>query len=98
MFDCSAWVTSVWCKDANYIGVYLSMKLFQRHTHSRFRLSRLLARVDLVSEVIHSTGNRVLLLPHGGDFFPELFAALRAAQHSICIEFYIIKNEHLTVG
>lgn len=69
------------------------MKLFQRHTHARFRLSRLLARVDPVAEVIHSAGNRVLLLPHGGDFFPELFAALRAAQRSIYVEFYIIKND-----
>lgn len=69
------------------------MKLLQRHAHSRFRLSRLLARVDLVAEVIHSSGNRVLLLPHGGDFFPELFTAIGAAQRNIHIEFYIIKND-----
>ncbi len=69
------------------------MKLLQRHANPRFRLSRLLARVDLVAEVIHSPGNRVLLLPHGGDFFPELFAAIGAAQRSIHIEFYIIRND-----
>lgn len=69
------------------------MNLLQRRLHSRFRLSRLLARVDLVAEVIHTPGNRVRLLPHGGDFFPALFTAMRAAQHSISIEFYIIKND-----
>ena len=69
------------------------MNLLQRRPHPRFRLSRLLARVDLVAEVVHTTGNSVSLLPHGGDFFPALFAAIRSAQHSISLEFYIIKND-----
>jgi cardiolipin synthase len=38
-------------------------------------------------------GNRVELFPHGGDFFPAMFAALNKATYCICLEFYIIKDD-----
>ena len=31
--------------------------------------------------------------PHGGDFFPALFQAIKAATTAICAEFYIIKSD-----
>jgi cardiolipin synthase len=37
--------------------------------------------------------NRVKLFPNGGDFFPALFEAVAEAQRSICLEFYIIRDD-----
>ncbi len=69
------------------------MDVLQRRISARFRLSRLLARIHTLLEVIHFQGNSAVLLPHGGDFFPALFEAIRSAVSSIFIEFYIIKND-----
>lgn len=40
-----------------------------------------------------STGNRIVLLRSGSDFFLDLFAALEAATTSICLEFYIVRAD-----
>lgn len=40
-----------------------------------------------------TVGNSLVLLRNGSDFFAELFAALDAAESSICVEFYIIRND-----
>jgi cardiolipin synthase len=40
-----------------------------------------------------TSGNRAHLLRHGGEFFPALFAAIRAANRFICLDFYIIRND-----
>ncbi|HKZ17315.1 MAG TPA: phospholipase D-like domain-containing protein, partial [Geobacteraceae bacterium] len=58
-----------------------------------FRTLRFSARLRRNAEAVHSKGNRVVLFPNGGDFFPPLFQAFRSAVISICAEFYIIKND-----
>lgn len=40
-----------------------------------------------------SSGNDLALLKSGGDFFGELFAAIQQAEHSIYLEFYIIRGD-----
>lgn len=65
----------------------------RRNTIRRFRLKGLLARIKGDLDLIRFHHNRVLLLPHGGDFFPALFRALATATTSICAEFYMIKAD-----
>lgn len=65
----------------------------RRNTKRRFRLKGLIARIKGDPDVVRFHHNRVLLLPHGGDFFPALFRALAEATTSICAEFYIIKPD-----
>lgn len=69
------------------------MQVYRRNHKHRFHLPGLLARIKGIPEVVHFQGNAVTLLPHGGDFFPALFAAIRAAVRSICVEFYIVKPD-----
>lgn len=38
-------------------------------------------------------GHQVRLLPHGGDFFPALFAAVHGAVVTVYIEFYLIRAD-----
>jgi cardiolipin synthase len=69
------------------------MQVYRRNRKHRFHLPGLLARIKGIPEVVHFQGNAATLLPHGGDFFPALFAAIRAAVRSICVEFYIVKPD-----
>lgn len=69
------------------------MKSLRRNTKRRFRLKGLLARIKGNPDVVRFHHNKVLLLPHGGDFFPALFRALSEAATSVCAEFYIIKAD-----
>jgi len=69
------------------------MKNFRRKKQKRFRLHGLLARIKGSPDVVRYHNNRVLLLPHGGDFFPALFQALAEATTAICAEFYLIKPD-----
>lgn len=39
--------------------------------------------------------NAVELYPDGGEFFPEFLASLRSAKRTICLEFYIIRDDHI---
>src|SRR5512133_2104224 len=55
--------------------------------------SRFFARFRRSTEASFSSGNRVVLLRSGGDFFTDLFAALEAATTAICLEFYIIRAD-----
>jgi cardiolipin synthase len=69
------------------------MKFSRRNTKKRFRLHGLLSRIKGIPDVVRFHNNKVLLLPHGGDFFPALFQALATANTSICAEFYLIKPD-----
>nr|WP_321465915.1 phospholipase D-like domain-containing protein [uncultured Desulfobulbus sp.] len=68
------------------------MAIFHK-SKARLRIARLLDRIRRRSQIIHFSGNSVHLLPHGGDFFPALFAAVESAKSRICVEFYIIKAD-----
>jgi cardiolipin synthase len=58
-----------------------------------FRTLRFSARLRRNTEAALLKGNRVVLFPHGGDFFPALFQAFLTAETSICVEFYMIKDD-----
>ncbi len=68
------------------------MVLFEKYK-TKQRLTRLLKRIRRRGELVYFSGNRVDLLPHGGDFFPALLAAIDQAETCICIDFYIIKSD-----
>ena len=54
---------------------------------------RFFARFRRSTEATFSSGNRVVLLRSGSDFFTDLFAALEQATTFICLEFYIIRAD-----
>ena len=54
---------------------------------------RFFARFRRSTEATFSSGNRVVLLRSGRDFFADLFAALEQATTLICLEFYIIRAD-----
>ncbi|MBM9613698.1 cardiolipin synthase B [Desulfobulbus rhabdoformis] len=68
------------------------MVLFEKYK-TKQRLTRLLKRILRRGELVYFPGNRVDLLPHGGNFFPALLAAIEMARTCICIEFYSIKAD-----
>ena len=55
--------------------------------------SRFFARFRRSTEATFSSGNHVVLLPSGRDFFADLFTAIEAATTSICLEFYIVRAD-----
>lgn len=55
--------------------------------------SRFFARFRRSIDASFSSGNRVVLLRSGKDFFADLFAAIEAATTFICLEFYIIRAD-----
>ena len=54
---------------------------------------RFFVRFRRSTEASFSTGNRVVLLRSGSDFFADLFAALEQATTLISLEFYIIRAD-----
>jgi len=65
-----------------------SVSLFQRSESRRF-----FKRFRRSSEANFSHGNAVALFKSGGDFFGELFAAIQQAEHSVYLEFYIVRAD-----
>lgn len=55
--------------------------------------ARFFARFRRSTAAEFSQGNTLALLPTGGDFFAELFAALEQATSSIYLEFYIVHSD-----
>lgn len=54
---------------------------------------RFFARFRRSTAATFSSGNCVVLLRSGSDFFADLFAAIEAATTSICLEFYIVRAD-----
>lgn len=54
---------------------------------------RLLRRIRPHAMPITYRHNRVVLLPRGTVFFKVLFAAIRSARHTVCAEYYLIRND-----
>lgn len=70
------------------------MSRIRRPRNGRFLSSqRFFRRFRRNTEALFSPGNLVSLIPHGGEFFPTLFASLDEADESICLEFYIIRDD-----
>lgn len=59
------------------------------------RTGRFLGRFRRNTAATVTQQNAVELYPNGGEFFPELFASLRAARRTICLEFYIVRDDNL---
>ncbi|NLX18193.1 MAG: cardiolipin synthase B [Desulfobulbus sp.] len=70
------------------------MKISRSAIVQRLRSKGLMSRIKDDPNVVGFYHNRVVLLPHGGDFFPALFQDLNKAVTSICAEYYLIKDDH----
>ncbi|QQG65206.1 phospholipase D-like domain-containing protein [Desulfobulbus oligotrophicus] len=70
------------------------MKISRHTLVQRLRLKGLMARIKDDPNVVGFYHNNVVLLPHGGDFFPALFQAVNEAVTSVCAEYYLIRNDH----
>lgn len=57
------------------------------------RARRFFSRFLKSTDASETDGNLVELLSDGERFFASLFASLRAAEHSICLECYIIRDD-----
>ncbi len=55
-------------------------------------LERHIAVEQAIAESPLFTGNRVTILRDGEQTFPAMFAAIRAAQHSVLLEYYIFED------
>lgn len=67
----------------------------RKRGHAFLRSSRFLRRFRKSTEAAFFSGNRVDLLPHGGDFLPAMLEEFRSASSHICLEFYIIRNDRV---
>ena len=63
------------------------------HTKRVSRMLRLLARIRPHTMPVTYRHNRVALFPDGPHFFQGLLAALRSAECTILMEYYIIRND-----
>jgi len=61
----------------------------------RVRTGWRLKRLSWRNTTTFVAGNRATLLPHGGDFFPALLAAIAQAQRQITLEYYIVRGDTL---
>jgi cardiolipin synthase len=70
------------------------MSLLRRKIKKRaVRALRFFQRFRNTDEAAFRAGNRVELFKYGGDFFPAMLCAFQDARHSICAEFYIIRDD-----
>ncbi len=70
------------------------MSLIRRKNRRGFpRTRKFFARFRSNTEAIVTQSNRIDLHPHGGEFFSAFFAALRSARKTICLEFYLIRDD-----
>lgn len=67
--------------------------LRRKRKYLTFRSPRFFRLFRRNAEAAFSHGNRVELFAHGGNFFPALFAACNSAEQTICLEFYIIRDD-----
>jgi cardiolipin synthase len=70
------------------------MSLLRRKRKSlAFRSPRFFNLFTRNTEAAFSRGNQVELFKQGGEFFPAMFQAIRQAERSVCLEFYIIRDD-----
>ena len=65
------------------------------HTKRLHRFIRLLKRLRPLDLPVTHRHNSVELFHGGRQFFEALFDAIRAAQHTILLEYYLIHNDHI---
>jgi len=64
------------------------------HNKRFSRMLRLLARIRPQTMPVTYRHNRVVLFSDGPHFFQGLLAGLRSAEHTILLEYYIIRSDH----
>ncbi len=69
-----------------------------KHTKRLPRFIRLLGRLRPLELPVTHRHNSVELYHGGRQFFEALFAAIRTAEHTILLEYYLIHNDHLGIG
>lgn len=57
------------------------------------RTGRFLGRFRRSTAALVTQHNMAELYPHGGELFPELFSSIEKARRTICLEFYIIRDD-----
>jgi len=67
----------------------------RKRGHAFLRSSRFLRRFRKSTEAAFTSGNRVELFRHGGDFLPAMLEEFSTATSHICLEFYIIRNDRI---
>jgi cardiolipin synthase len=66
-----------------------------RHRRRFTRVSRLLRRLRRLEQPVTHRHNSVELFHSGRQFFEAFFAAIRSAEKSVLLEYYIIHNDHI---
>lgn len=66
-----------------------------KHKKRFFRFTRLLRRFRPLELPVTHRHNSVQFLQGGRQFFEALFEAIRSAEHSILLEYYIIHDDHI---
>lgn len=66
-----------------------------KHKKRLSRFIRLLGRLRPLELPVTHRHNSVELFPGGRQFFEALFAAIRSAEHTILLEYYLIHNDQL---
>ncbi len=66
-----------------------------KHKKRFFRFVRLLRRLRPLELPVTHRHNHVELFHGGRQFFEALFAAIRYAEHTILLEYYLIHNDHI---
>lgn len=69
-----------------------------KHKKRLSRFIRLLGRLRPLELPVTHRHNSVELFHGGRQFFEALFAAVRSAEHTILLEYYLIHNDHLGAG
>ena len=69
-----------------------------KHKKRLPRFIRLLGRLRPLELPVTHRHNSVELFQGGRQFFEALFAAIRSAEHTILLEYYLIHNDHLGAG
>lgn len=67
--------------------------LRRKRKYLAFRSPRFFNLFRRNTEAFPTRGNRVELFKQGGEFFPAMFQAIHQAERTVCLEFYIIRDD-----
>lgn len=85
--------------DTRYITDVISVRSNKfRHKKRLSRFIRLMGRLRPLELPVTHRHNSVELFHGGRQFFEALFSAIRSAEHTILLEYYLIHSDHLGTG
>ena len=68
---------------------------YLKHNKRRTRFTRLLKRLRPLEQPVTHRHNSVELFHGGRQFFEALFSAIRSAEHTLLLEYYLIHNDRI---